>query len=227
VNTGRVLAAVSVTKIVYSTSDSVAVLKFIENKNIAGQVFGNAGNAASTTASMFEFETGLTINEPGTLAVKATIEAAVVELIKEGERKGVWSFKQAEMKDDIKPVTTVTPPAPAPVAEQPVKKPEPGPVAETKAPIQAPVTPVVTANKVWLRETEFIYKETKETSQRTWQFVKGTELTVVATEGEWLRVKDHQGRGGYVLQKVVSATPLVVGVNEPKVKSSENKVETK
>ena len=43
---------------------------------------------------MFEAETGLTINEPGTLAVKATVEAAVVELIKEGEKKGVWDFKK-------------------------------------------------------------------------------------------------------------------------------------
>jgi len=83
------------------------------------------------------------------------------------------------------------------------------------------------ANKVWLRETEYIYKEKRENGQKTWQFLRGTELTVVATEGEWLQVKDHQGRGGYVLQKVVSATPLVVGVNEPKVKSSESKVETK
>jgi hypothetical protein len=42
----------------------------------------------------FEGETGLTINEPGTLAIKASIEAAVVELIKEGERKAIWEFKK-------------------------------------------------------------------------------------------------------------------------------------
>jgi curli production assembly/transport component CsgG len=77
VNTGKVLAAVTVTKIVYSTADSVAVLKFMNNNTQA-----------------FEAETGLTINEPGTLAVKATIEAAVVELIKEGERKGVWDYRR-------------------------------------------------------------------------------------------------------------------------------------
>lgn len=76
VNTGKVLAAITVTKIVYSTADSVAVLKFTNNGTQA-----------------FEAETGLTINEPGTLAVKATIEAAVVELIKEGAKKGVWEFK--------------------------------------------------------------------------------------------------------------------------------------
>jgi curli production assembly/transport component CsgG len=93
VNTGKVLAAVAVTKIVYSTADSVAVLKYIDNKNIPGQVFGGPGKS-TVNSSIFEAETGLTINEPGTLAVKATIEAAVVELIKEGQRKGVWNFKQ-------------------------------------------------------------------------------------------------------------------------------------
>lgn len=93
VNTGKVLAAVTVTKIVYSTADSVAVLKYIDNKNIGSQIFGGAGGN-TVNSSIFEAETGLTINEPGTLAVKATVEAAVVELIKEGQRKGVWDFKQ-------------------------------------------------------------------------------------------------------------------------------------
>ena len=36
VNTGKVLAAVTVTKIVYSTADAVAVLKYIDNTNIFG-----------------------------------------------------------------------------------------------------------------------------------------------------------------------------------------------
>ena len=78
VNTGKVVAAVNVQKTVYSTSDSIAVLKFFKQGTQA-----------------FEFESGLTINEPGTLAVKAAIEGAVIELIKEGERKGVWEFASA------------------------------------------------------------------------------------------------------------------------------------
>jgi len=91
VNTGKVLAAVTVTKIVYSTADSVAVLKFMNNNTQA-----------------FEAETGLTINEPGTLAVKATVEAAVVELIKEGERKGVWDFKKlTQIPKNAKPVAPI------------------------------------------------------------------------------------------------------------------------
>ena len=115
VNTGKVLAAVTVTKIVYSTADAVAVLKYIDNKNILSGVFGNADNVNSLSASMFEAETGLTINEPGTLAVKATVEAAVVELIKEGERKGVWDFKRPEAI--VQPATVVAPVAVAPAVE--------------------------------------------------------------------------------------------------------------
>ena len=117
VNTGKVLAAVTVTKIVYSTADAVAVLKYIDNKNIGSQIFGNADNVASLTGSMFEAETGLTINEPGTLAVKATVEAAVVELIKEGERKGVWDFKPSQ--PIVQPATIEAPVVVAPAVEEP------------------------------------------------------------------------------------------------------------
>jgi len=77
VSTGKVLTTVTVTKTVYSTADSVAVLKFFRGGT-----------------SAFEFESGLTINEPGTLAVKATVEAAVVELIKEGQQKGIWDYRK-------------------------------------------------------------------------------------------------------------------------------------
>jgi curli production assembly/transport component CsgG len=75
VNSGKVLAAVNVQKTIYSASDSLAVLKFIKDGTQA-----------------FEIESGLTINEPGTQAVKAAIESAVVELIKEGSKKGIWDF---------------------------------------------------------------------------------------------------------------------------------------
>jgi len=75
VNTGSVLAAVNVQKTVYSTADSLAVLRFI-----------NEGT------QVFELESGIALNEPATLAVKAAVDAAVVELIKEGERKDVWDF---------------------------------------------------------------------------------------------------------------------------------------
>ena len=77
VNTGKVLATVTVNKTVYSTADSIAVLKFFKEGT-----------------QSFELETGLTINEPTSLAVKATVEAGVVELIKEGQRKGLWDYRK-------------------------------------------------------------------------------------------------------------------------------------
>lgn len=77
VNTGKVLTSVNVQKTVYSTADSLAVLKFFKDGT-----------------QVFEFESGLTLNEPATLAVKAAIEAAVVELIQEGNRKQIWNFKE-------------------------------------------------------------------------------------------------------------------------------------
>ena len=76
VNTGKVLAVVTVQKTILSTADSATALKFFD-----------AGTQA------FEAEAGLTINEPGTYAVKAAIEMAVVELIKEGQRKSIWDYK--------------------------------------------------------------------------------------------------------------------------------------
>lgn len=98
VNTGKILAAVTVTKIIYSTADSVAILKSINPGgnigNITSQVFDGTTGATSAAAGLFEFESGLTVNEASTLAVKTTVEAAVVEIIKEGERKGVWDYRQ-------------------------------------------------------------------------------------------------------------------------------------
>jgi curli production assembly/transport component CsgG len=96
VNTGKVLAVVTVQKTILSTADSATALRFFD-----------AGTQA------FEAEAGLTINEPGTYAVKAAIEMAVVELIKEGQRKSIWDFKS-----NI-PVV-VAPPAPPTVVPPPV-----------------------------------------------------------------------------------------------------------
>jgi len=82
VNTGKILASVTVQKTILSSADAVTALKFFD-----------MGTRA------FEGEAGFTINEPGTYAVKSAIEAGVVVLIKEGVRKGLWNYK--ETKDKI------------------------------------------------------------------------------------------------------------------------------
>lgn len=89
VNTGKVLVSVTVQKTILSSADSLTAFKFFD-----------MGTKA------FEAEAGLTINEPGTYAVKSATEAAVVELIKEGQRKGVWQFKQDDtVKSETPPIS--------------------------------------------------------------------------------------------------------------------------
>jgi curli production assembly/transport component CsgG len=95
VNTGKVLATVTVTKVVYSTSDTIAIFKSIEpTGSIIQQVFTPNTGYQSATAGLFQFEGGFTVNEAVTIALKTTIEGAVLELINEGQRKGVWDFKE-------------------------------------------------------------------------------------------------------------------------------------
>ena len=89
VQTGKVLASTTVQKTILSSADSVTALKFYD-----------AGTKA------FEAEAGLTINEPGTYAVKATVEMAVVELIKEGVRKGIWDYKPQAQAPLVTPVVS-------------------------------------------------------------------------------------------------------------------------
>jgi curli production assembly/transport component CsgG len=118
VATGKVLCTVTVNKIVYSTADSLAVLKFLNNGTQA-----------------FELETGLTINEPTSLAVKATVEAGVVELIKEGQRKGIWDYRDPNKKVEEPVVIT-----------EPLKQ-DSAPVVATPAPQTEVVSPTNTTTK--------------------------------------------------------------------------------
>jgi curli production assembly/transport component CsgG len=95
VNTGKIVATVTVTKVIYSTSDTIAIFKSI-NPGSPGsmlqQILANNSGAQSPIAGIFQLETGLTLNEPTTIALKASIESCVIELIKEGERRGVWQM---------------------------------------------------------------------------------------------------------------------------------------
>lgn len=77
VSTGEILTSVTVTKTVLSYMDKLGVLKFIDNG----------------TQSV-EAETGASINESINRATSLAIQAAVVETINEGVRKGHWNFKK-------------------------------------------------------------------------------------------------------------------------------------
>lgn len=77
VNSGEILFTNAVSKTIYSAQHNIGVLRFVD-----------AGTRA------IELENGAAINEPTTYAVRVAIEQAVYEMIIEGEKKGLWSFKK-------------------------------------------------------------------------------------------------------------------------------------
>jgi curli production assembly/transport component CsgG len=76
VQTGEVLVSVAVTKNIASYSDQLGIFRFVD-----------LGTRA------VEFEVGNARNEPVTYAVRAAIEQAVVEMVKEGAERKFWHFR--------------------------------------------------------------------------------------------------------------------------------------
>lgn len=74
--TGEVVMNVQVSKTILSHSNNLSLFKFVD-----------------VGTKLIEGEVGMTENEANTMAVKIAIEAAVVELIKQGITKGYWSYK--------------------------------------------------------------------------------------------------------------------------------------
>jgi curli production assembly/transport component CsgG len=81
VQTGEVLIAVSSQKTILSTKLSATVFRFLD-----------------MGTKLLETEAGITDNESTTYAVRKAIEQAVIEIIKEGEQKELWKFKEEEIK---------------------------------------------------------------------------------------------------------------------------------
>jgi curli production assembly/transport component CsgG len=81
VNTGEILLSTGATKTIYSTGANLNVLKFVD-----------AGTKS------VEFEAGSSINEPTTYAIRVAIEAAVVDMVKEGVKKKIWTYKKEKKK---------------------------------------------------------------------------------------------------------------------------------
>jgi curli production assembly/transport component CsgG len=197
VNTGKVLTTVTVQKTILSSSDSISALKFFD-----------VGTKA------FEGEIGLTINEPGTYAVKAAIEGAVVELIKEGQRKGLWDFKKEEKNELVQTQTSrenTTKAAAAPL--QPASGADNG-RSETssprpEAPKQEVVAPVTTKavelpKTAYFTVLAYVYKDKDEKSQRTWQLPKGTEVISTPPVQGWSTVTTKDGKKGFVREGVLT-----------------------
>lgn len=81
VSTGEVLLSVAVEKSIASYASGADVFRFLD-----------MGTKA------LEIETGTATNEPVNYAVRSAIEQAVVEIILQGEKKGIWKFKNKKEK---------------------------------------------------------------------------------------------------------------------------------
>jgi len=76
VNNGRILLEKLVTKTILSVSLTDDVFRFIE-----------------MGTELVEIESGIVRNESGGLALRSAIETGLLEIIKEGDEAGYWSFK--------------------------------------------------------------------------------------------------------------------------------------
>jgi curli production assembly/transport component CsgG len=77
VQTGEVLLTVATEKRIASHRTSADVFRFLD---------------LGTNA--LEIESGSAINEPVNYAVRAAIESSVVEIVKQGEKQGLWKYKK-------------------------------------------------------------------------------------------------------------------------------------
>ena len=82
VSTGKVMLSVATEKTIASSRSGIDVFKFFD-----------------LGTKLVEAENGYSVNEPVNYAVRSAIEAGVVELINEGERKGLWKFKKSKTKN--------------------------------------------------------------------------------------------------------------------------------
>ena len=81
VSTGKVLLSIATEKTIASSRSGADVFKFLD-----------------MGTKLIESETGYSVNEPVNYAVRAAIEAGVVQLVYEGEKEGLWKFKEVSTK---------------------------------------------------------------------------------------------------------------------------------
>ena len=213
VNTGKILISVTVQKTILSSADSATALKFYD-----------MGTKA------FEAETGLTINEPGTYAVKSAIEMAVVEMIKEGARKNVWDFKkdtaeapvvEVSKLEDKKDVLVYKDSASngknenTSTSQQSDTGTKNG--AESKKNTTAESTTEQYTKKVMYFVVDaYVVELPEDNSQRIWFFKRGTQVEVISNTSGWVQVLTGDSKKGYVRDGTLTSST-------PKIKSKRKK----
>jgi len=81
VSSGKVLLSIATEKTIASSRSGADIFKFLD-----------------MGTKLIESETGYSVNEPTNYAVRAAIEAGIVQLVYEGKNKGLWKFKDKTYK---------------------------------------------------------------------------------------------------------------------------------
>lgn len=192
VQTGEVLLSVSTTKTIISTGTSFTVFRFFD----------------MGTRSL-ETEIGTSVNEPVNYAVRAAIEQAVVELVKDGARRGLWAFKQpvAVIEPGTAPVEASIIEVNLPVSGVASVEAQAQVEAQVEAPAQpipvtvAPVEPAVKKtgiikSRVSVRETQYGPRKTVIELQ------PNTEVEIVELQPWWARVQ-FSGKEGWIPRQFI------------------------
>ena len=77
VQTGEILTSVTIEKNLLSTGEGATAMRFYDQGR-----------------KSFEFDSSQTFNEPGGYALRSAIEQGIVELVKSGEKLGLWKYKE-------------------------------------------------------------------------------------------------------------------------------------
>jgi curli production assembly/transport component CsgG len=197
VQTGEVLLSVSTTKTIISTGSSFTVFKFFD-----------------VGTKSLETEVGNSINEPVNYAVRAAIEQAVVEMVKEGNRKGLWAFKQTQ-STEVKKDELVQKDAAPKTAEQATPAPLQStsgeingatqPRTDTGTKTDTPVSKEQVTNEVqkktgkildWVNIRATQYGPIKSLTK----LAPGIEVTVIEQEAWWARVRFNDIEGWIPIQ---------------------------
>ena len=91
VSTGKVLLSIATEKTIASHQSGADIFRFLD-----------------MGTKLLETEIGFSVNEPVNYATRAAIEQAVVELVYEGERKGLWKFKDNTYTGPVPKVKPLT-----------------------------------------------------------------------------------------------------------------------
>ena len=127
-----------VLRLINVVSGEVELAVMVEKTIISVGIGGDKFKYKDLDTKLLEIEAGIAKNEPVTFAVRKTIEGAVIEMIRAGEKKGLWKFK------------------PPPIPPTPVDANE---FADTPMPVQTPT------DEELLEELEQADKENREAAK--------------------------------------------------------------